>query len=94
MPPDPSLSALGYSFFNWDGFDPPTFVGFQNFIDVVNDPEVQGSVPHLIVLTVLSVLITLTAPLFAASFRNDCTAITAAKRLESKRAAISARVPP
>jgi hypothetical protein len=23
----PSLSALGYSFFNWDGFDPPTFVG-------------------------------------------------------------------
>ncbi len=37
----PAFTALAGSFTSWDGFNPPTFVGLDNFKAIVTDPTMQ-----------------------------------------------------
>jgi len=37
----PAFTALGGAFTSWDGFNPPTFVGLDNFKAIVADPVMQ-----------------------------------------------------
>ena len=50
------LFPLGHSFwlslFNWDGLTPGTWVGFDNYVDVVSDPALRNAFVHSAVLIV------------------------------------------
>ena len=39
----PLIFALILAFSNWDGFGTRTFVGFDNFIGVLQDPQLRQS---------------------------------------------------
>jgi len=62
----PLLSAIYHSFFSWDGYSPPTFVGLRNFAQMTHDAAMGASVKNLLILAVSSIVITLTMPLIAA----------------------------
>lgn len=62
----PAFTALYYSFFAWDGYNPGTFVGLQNFRRMIEDPLVLASVKNMGILLVAKIITALTLPLLAA----------------------------
>ncbi len=46
----PLLRAAQYSLFAWDTVSPARFVGFQNYVDMVSDPELLASFGHSAIL--------------------------------------------
>lgn len=49
--------AAFYGFFSWQGFGPPVdFVGFKNYLTIVQDPEFQAALWHNGVIVVLSLV--------------------------------------
>lgn len=36
----PAINMISYSFTNWKGYGPKTFVGLENYINIFSDPEV------------------------------------------------------
>ena len=62
----PLLSALYHSLFRWDGYNPPAFVGLQNFAQMWSDSAVTTGLKNLAILAVATVAISLTLPLLAA----------------------------
>ena len=63
----PALSAVYYSFFEWDGFTPPRYVGLENFIQLIfKDTVMAISAKNITILTLFRVIIAITVPLFAA----------------------------
>ena len=62
----PLLSALYHSLFTWNGYNPPTFVGLQNFVQMSSDPAILASAKNITILALSAVVITLTFPLLAA----------------------------
>jgi raffinose/stachyose/melibiose transport system permease protein len=71
----PAVQALRMSLFQWDGFNAPTFVGFQNFTAYIHNPNFLLEVKNITFLTVGSLIISFTAPLWAAeiifNFRSE-----------------------
>ena len=65
------LAPLGYavwlSFFEWDGLSTGTWVGLQNYVDVLTDPTLRAPFWHALVLVVFFSLIPVTLGLLAAS---------------------------
>ncbi|MEH7011045.1 sugar ABC transporter permease [Neobacillus niacini] len=59
----PNLLSVYYSFLNWDGMSEPVFVGFQNFIALVQDQFVWRALSHnlflLIVIPIAVVILSL-----------------------------------
>ncbi|OII15301.1 carbohydrate ABC transporter permease [Curtobacterium sp. MCBA15_008] len=51
----PGVWALILSFQSWDGFSPATFIGGQNYADLVTDDGVRAAVVHTVLYTVLFV---------------------------------------
>lgn len=35
----PIVQSISYSFYDWDGIGPKTFIGFQNYVDLYYDPQ-------------------------------------------------------
>jgi raffinose/stachyose/melibiose transport system permease protein len=50
--------AAYYGFFSWQGYGPPTdFVGFRNYITIIQDPTFQEALTHNGVIVVLSLVL-------------------------------------
>jgi raffinose/stachyose/melibiose transport system permease protein len=62
----PAITALYMGFFQWDGFNSPTFVGLQNFVTYLKSAQIGIEVRNLAILTAGGLVIALTAPLLAA----------------------------
>ncbi|GAA3638207.1 sugar ABC transporter permease [Microbacterium awajiense] len=70
----PALVGIALSFFEWDFFNPPVFVGFDNYVQLVSDPDVWhalwvtiqyvvlGVIPTVLVGFMLAVLINANMP--------------------------------
>jgi raffinose/stachyose/melibiose transport system permease protein len=48
----PTFQTAWYSFFNWNGLSAATWVGFENYVDIVQDKELRDSFLHVGVLVV------------------------------------------
>lgn len=55
----PIFQSLGYSFFNWNGITKATFVGFDNYIEIMRDPLFYKAIWNSLLLALVSVLIQL-----------------------------------
>jgi ABC-type sugar transport system permease subunit len=54
----PVVMAAYYGFFSWQGYGPPTdFVGFRNYITIIQDPTFQEALTHNGVIVVLSLVL-------------------------------------
>ncbi len=54
----PVVMAAYYGFFSWQGFGPPTvFVGFRNYITILQDPTFHEALMHNAVIVVLSLVL-------------------------------------
>ncbi|MFD1678060.1 carbohydrate ABC transporter permease [Alicyclobacillus fodiniaquatilis] len=62
----PAVDGLVMSFFNWDGFNSPTFIGLHNFVAYLTSGHVGVEVFHLAVLTAGGMIVSLSMPLLAA----------------------------
>lgn len=51
----PALRALVGSFTQWDGFNPPTWVGLQNFTEAFNDPIFLESLKNVGIWTIIGI---------------------------------------
>lgn len=61
----PAFRAIQLSFFQWNGFTDPKFIGLENYRTLLNDTLLRESVIRLLVLTGAAIL-QLAMPLFAA----------------------------
>jgi len=54
----PVVMAAYYGFFSWQGYGPPTdFVGFRNYITILQDPTFQEALTHNGIIVVLSLVL-------------------------------------
>ena len=53
----PIISTINYSFYDWNGITPATFVGVQNYVALVTQPELLGSIVHAFELIVFFSLV-------------------------------------
>jgi multiple sugar transport system permease protein len=51
----PVIFSLGLTTFEWNLLTPPQFIGFQNFIDLGNDPRFWAALQHTLTYAVLYV---------------------------------------
>lgn len=70
----PLLQSLQYSFYKWDGFSAPTWVGFQNYVNFFTDPVLRSTLGNVLVLLVFFAILPIALGLVSAAL------ITAAKR--------------
>jgi raffinose/stachyose/melibiose transport system permease protein len=62
----PAFSALYHSFFEWDGFTKPTFVGLDNFTRILHSPDMQAAFGNVLQLALFAVIVNCTIPLAVA----------------------------
>ncbi|MBV7335021.1 sugar ABC transporter permease [Chloroflexi bacterium TSY] len=62
----PAFTAVRLSFYHWDGFSPPRWIGLDNFERILSDNVMRTSIVNMLILTVARILIVLTTPLLAA----------------------------
>ena len=62
----PAVQAILYSFTDWDGFNAPSFIGFDNFIEVFQDPVMLQSFENLLIWTGITLVIGLIVPFIGA----------------------------
>jgi raffinose/stachyose/melibiose transport system permease protein len=71
----PLTQTVRYSFYEWDGFGPATWVGIDNYKTVVTDDRLLGSVLHALVLiaffTVLPILLGLLTAAIVQDLRSS-----------------------
>ena len=48
----PLVLTAQYSLYRWDGVGPSTWVGWDNYRDVLTDPDLYGAIGHALVLVV------------------------------------------
>lgn len=48
----PALSTVQFSFYQWDGISPSTWVGFDNYVRVFQDPLLLNAIGHGLILIV------------------------------------------
>ncbi|WP_136706476.1 sugar ABC transporter permease [Agromyces sp. H66] len=54
----PVVMAAYYGFFSWKGYGPPTdFIGFRNYVTILQDPAFQEAVLHNFTIVVLSLIL-------------------------------------
>jgi len=62
----PSLSALYYSFTDWSGVGEARWIGLDNYVELVGDPEFLNAFWHNIVWTVFFLVVPMVMGLFGA----------------------------
>ncbi|WEG11065.1 sugar ABC transporter permease [Pullulanibacillus sp. KACC 23026] len=60
----PAMVAIGFSFTNWDGFNPPQFTGLQNYISLLTDKVFWISMRNVSIWAIVKSFIELFVPLF------------------------------
>ena len=63
----PMLMGLQYSFYDWNGVGASTFVGAANYVEVITNPVLLGSILNAITLIVFFTLIPISVGLMLAS---------------------------
>jgi len=64
----PLATTIGFSFFDWDGFSKPTFVGLQNYIELATDDDIfAGALRHNFILIGFFSLLPIVLGLFLTS---------------------------
>ncbi len=57
----PIFSTVRYSFFDWTGFSPPTYIGFDNYAELTHDPDfwraISNNLFFVIFYTIIPILI-------------------------------------
>lgn len=67
----PLFRAAQFSLYEWSGFGPATFVGMDNYADLLGDPEVRAALGHTFVLIIFySVLPLIVGLVLAAILRR------------------------
>ncbi len=62
----PAVRALIGAFTSWDGFNPPTWIGFANFTQAFHDPVFLQSIGHVALWTVVGIPLALVPPFIVA----------------------------
>jgi raffinose/stachyose/melibiose transport system permease protein len=63
----PLVLSIQYSFFRWDGIGPMTWVGLQNYMTVLDDPDLLGTIFNAFRLVVFFSFVPVTLGLIVAS---------------------------
>lgn len=66
----PLLMSIQYSFFRWNGIGPMTWVGFANYVRVLEDPDLLGTIFNSLRLVIFFSFIPVTLGLVVASIMN------------------------
>lgn len=64
----PNILSILYSFTKWNGLSPMTFVGFENYERLINDPYFYKALNHNLILMITVPIITLLLALVLAFF--------------------------
>lgn len=67
----PVLMSIQYSFYDWDGIGPSTWVGLDNYLEVFTDPEQFSSLLHAFYLILFFTVLPVTLALIAASVMRE-----------------------
>lgn len=67
----PIIENVQYSFYQWDGIGPSTFVGLRNYVHVFTEPQLLGSLLHAFYLIVFYTLLPLVFGLIAAATMRE-----------------------
>jgi len=62
----PAFSAFYHSFFQWNGYTPGVYIGWENYKTMVQDPVLIKSISNMIILLIWGVILAVTMPLFTA----------------------------
>ncbi|MCU1525935.1 MAG: sugar transporter permease [Microbacteriaceae bacterium] len=62
----PLVSSLYYSLFSWAGYGVPEFIGFDNFVNLTQDPNFQSAVVVTVVYTVATTILQTIVPMLVA----------------------------
>jgi len=62
----PLLLTVGYSFTDWNGFGPMTFVGLDNYVRAVSDAVFRGSFLHVLIYIAATLVLEVTVGLLLA----------------------------
>ncbi|MFI9486140.1 carbohydrate ABC transporter permease [Promicromonospora sp. NPDC052451] len=79
----PILTTMQYSFYDWNGISPSTWVGLQNYTRILTDPELFGPILHAFELIVYFSLVPVCLGLLAAA---------TIRKFATSRVAVVARV--
>lgn len=63
----PILTTMQYSFYDWNGISQSTWVGLQNYVRILTDPELFGPILHAFELIVYFSLVPVSLGLLAAA---------------------------
>ncbi|WP_308798176.1 carbohydrate ABC transporter permease [Agromyces silvae] len=63
----PLAQALRYSFYDWDGIGPATWAGFDNYVSVITDPQLYGSLRNTLTLILFFCAVPVALGLLAAA---------------------------
>ncbi|HSE70443.1 MAG TPA: sugar ABC transporter permease [Nocardioidaceae bacterium] len=69
----PVAYAVQLSFYEWDGLGLGTWVGLDNYVQVITDPELRAPFAHALVLVVFFSLLPVTLGLFLATLMTRST---------------------
>lgn len=77
----PLANTIRYSFFDWDGIGPATWVGLQNYASVFTQPNLLGSILNSVYLMIffvaLPIVIGLSASILIQDIRAGAFSVTA-----------------
>lgn len=67
----PLVTAIQYSFYDWDGVTVATFVGLDNYARVLTDPQLLSSIAHAFFLIIFFTVLPVLGGLLMASLIRD-----------------------
>ena len=67
----PLTQTIRYSFYDWDGIGPATWVGFANYRKVFSDPQLSSSIVHAFELILFFAVIPVVVGLVVAALLRD-----------------------
>lgn len=67
----PLVTAIQYSFYDWDGISVATFVGIDNYVRVITDPLLLSSIGHAFFLIIFFSFLPVAGGLLMASLIRD-----------------------
>ena len=67
----PLTAAVEYSFYNWNGITVATFVGFDNYVRVLTDPQLLASIGHAFFLVIFFTVLPVSGGLLMAALLRE-----------------------
>jgi raffinose/stachyose/melibiose transport system permease protein len=67
------LQSVQYSFYDWNGIGPSTFVGLDNYVAIVTDPELLEPLLHALILIIFFTALPVAFGLVAAATMRSIT---------------------